>query len=152
MNFDDTLRLLFLFSQDQQNFPSYLPAYLPACLTNIMASSRSQASKSSDKRKRDKADQDESSHKKKRKQGLVAEEDLANTPSKSRHMDNVKTRSASKQQAIDPSVHDNTLGEAKSLQKWRISEPMGGRMSDIDSIFSADEKYILSHPLPGKAP
>jgi NET1-associated nuclear protein 1 (U3 small nucleolar RNA-associated protein 17) len=30
--------------------------------------------------------------------------------------------------------------EARALQRWKMSEPMGGRMSDIDPIFSADEK------------
>lgn len=117
-----------------------------------MASSRSQASKSSDKRKRDKADQDESSHKKKRKQGL-AKEDPADTPSrKSRHMDHVEDASVPNQQALGDSTHNGILGERKTLQKWRVTEPMGGRMSDVDSIFSADEKYIIPNACPGNAP
>lgn len=105
-----------------------------------MASSRSQASKSSDKRKRDKADQDESSHKKKRKHGLAAKDDLANTPSKSRHMDHVEGVSASKKKGVDTIASEDILAKAKTLPKWRVSDPMGGRMSDIDSIFTADEK------------
>ncbi|KAJ4407825.1 NET1-associated nuclear protein 1 [Gnomoniopsis sp. IMI 355080] len=109
-----------------------------------MASSRSQASKISDKRKRDKADQDESSHKKKRKQGLAAKEDPDNTPSrKPRHMDHAEGGSVSTQDVLGTGVEDDIFREAKTLQKWRVSDPMGGRMSDVDSIFSADEKHLL---------
>lgn len=106
-----------------------------------MASSRSQASKSPDKRKRDKTDHDESSHTKKRKHGLAAKADLANTPSKSRHMGHVEGVSVSNQKNPKTSAPEDILAKAKTLPKWSVSSPMGGRMSDIDSIFSADEKY-----------
>lgn len=106
-----------------------------------MASSKSQASKSSDKRKRDKADQDEPAQKKKRKQGKAAKEDPADMPLESNHMDHVEDDPTNKEE-LEASVHNKALRHAKALQKWRISEPMGGRMSDIDPIFSADEEYV----------
>lgn len=114
-----------------------------------MASSRSQASKSSDKRKRDGADRSESSHKK-RKQGKSAKEGLADTPSKPRHVEHVEDDLISSREKLAASAHADILRDAKAHQKWRVSEPMGGRMSDVDSIFSADEKYVF-HPLPGHA-
>ncbi|CAN8101393.1 unnamed protein product [Discula destructiva] len=109
-----------------------------------MASSKSQEDKSPDKRKRDKADQDEASHKKKRKHGKALKEDAAATPSKSRHVDPIEaTNATSNKDKLQATIPRDTLKEATSLQKWRISEPMGGRMTDVDPIFSADEKYLL---------
>jgi NET1-associated nuclear protein 1 (U3 small nucleolar RNA-associated protein 17) len=111
-----------------------------------MASSKSQSSKGVDKRKREKIDQEDSSHKKKRRQ--KQQED--GTPRAS-----PKRKAAPPEQHAseeDPTFKDlfskhkprsQSNGESnksKALQKWRISEPMGGRMSDIDPIFSADEK------------
>lgn len=62
-------------------------------------------------------------------------------------MDHVEGVSASNQQEIDTGTPEDILAKAKSLPKWRVSDPMGGRMSDIDSIFTADEKYTISHIL-----
>lgn len=111
-----------------------------------MASSKSQSSKGVDKRKREKIDQEDSSHKKKRRQ-QQQEDSQDGTP-----------RASSKRKAKAPvAEEDSTFNDlfskhkprsqsngdsnkTKALQKWRISEPMGGRMSDIDPIFSIDEK------------
>lgn len=115
-----------------------------------MASSKTQTSKSPDKRKREKADQDESLHKKKRKHGKAAKEDTADTPSKPQHVDPKEANSTPNKAGIRAKAHKDTLRKSKTLQKWRISEPMGGRMTDVDPIFSPDEKYVLLS-CPGKA-
>jgi NET1-associated nuclear protein 1 (U3 small nucleolar RNA-associated protein 17) len=116
-----------------------------------MASSKPQSGKGVDKRKREKIDQEDSSHKKKRRQKHEHGQD--GTPSAS-----PKRRSAApvtgEQQASEEdsafrdvfskhkprSQANGESNKSQALQKWRISEPMGGRMSDIDPIFSADEK------------
>lgn len=105
-----------------------------------MASSKTQASKSSDKRKREKADPDESSHKKKRKHGKAAKEDTADNPSKSQHGDPNEANPTPSKDRLQASAHKDTFRKAKPLQKWRLSEPMGGRMTNVDPIFSPDEK------------
>lgn len=111
-----------------------------------MASSKSQAGKGVDKRKREKIDQEDPSHKKKRRQkddtpraspkrkaaASVAEEEPAADE------DSTFQGLFSKHKSRSESNGEST--KSKVLQKWRISEPMGGRMSDIDPIFSADEK------------
>lgn len=118
-----------------------------------MASSKTQASKSSDKRKREKADQDESSNKKKRKHGKALKEDTANTPSKTQHVDPKVASSTPSKDKLQASAQKDTFRKPKPLQKWRLSEPMGGRMTDVDPIFSPDEKYVLLHfSLLGSAP
>lgn len=105
-----------------------------------MASTRSQLSNGSEKRKRDKAEPDESSHKK-RKHGKAKkkDEDAADTPSRAGDADAVEGHSIINRGGLASQANGDILA-VKSLQKWRISEPMGGRMSDIDPIFSADEK------------
>lgn len=106
-----------------------------------MESSKSQAGKSSsDKRKREKSDQDESSHKKRRKHGKAAKQDPADTPSKRRHIDTNKANPTSNKDHLHPRAHKDVPREAGTLQKWWISEPRGGRMADADPIFTADEK------------
>lgn len=108
-----------------------------------MASLKSQASKSPDKRKREKTDQDESSHKKKRKHGKPVKEHTAHTPSRPTQADHNKASPTLDKDSLPAKAHTEILREAKTLQKWRISEPMGGRITDVDPIFSIDEKYAL---------
>ncbi|KAI3395097.1 hypothetical protein diail_1777 [Diaporthe ilicicola] len=119
-----------------------------------MASSKSQASKGADKRKRDKVDQEETSQKKKRRQKPQDKPDETPRTSPKRKAAAV---AATEQRGSEEDSTFNDLfsknkprsqpngdsAKAKALQKWRISEPMGGRMSDIDPIFSADEKFLL---------
>lgn len=108
-----------------------------------MASSRSQTStKGVEKRKRDKVDQEDAAQKKKRRQGKVAADpnDTASTPSRNGDAtDFVEGKADIHQEALGASVNGSAY-ETKVLQQWRISEPMGGRMSDVDPIFSDDEK------------
>ncbi|KAJ0122170.1 sporulation protein [Diaporthe amygdali] len=120
-----------------------------------MASSKSQASKGVDKRKREKLDQEDSSHKKKRRQKHQDKHD--ETPSASPRKKAAAPAAEDQHGSEDDSTFNDLLSKhnkprtqsngestkAKTLQKWRISEPMGGRMSDIDPIFSADEKSLL---------
>lgn len=98
-----------------------------------MASSRSQSTKGVEKRKRDKVEQEDSAQKKKRRQGKVVADknETASTPSRNGDA----TGSFDGGASVNGSVY-----ETKNLQQWRISEPMGGRMSDVDPIFSDDEK------------
>ena len=117
-----------------------------------MASSKSQSSKGADKRKREKIDQEDSSHKKKRRQ-QQQEDSQEGTPRASSKR-KAKATVAEEQRASGEDSTFNDLfskhkprsqsngdsSKTKALQKWRISEPMGGRMSDIDPICSADEK------------
>lgn len=116
-----------------------------------MASSKSQASKGVDKRKREKVDQEDLSHKKKRRQKQQDKQDETPRASPKRKAaapvveeqqgsgeDSTFNDLFTKHKPRNQSNGDNS--KAKALQKWRISEPMGGRMSDIDPIFSADEK------------
>lgn len=117
-----------------------------------MASSKSQASKGVDKRKREKLDQEDSSHKKKRRQKHQDKHD--ETPSASPRKKAAAPAAEDQHGSEDDSTFNDLFSKhnkprtqsngestkAKILQKWRISEPMGGRMSDIDPIFSADEK------------
>lgn len=104
-----------------------------------MASSSSQASKGSEKRKRDKAELDESSNKKKRKHGKATKDDAAGTLSMNGDADRAEDEETTNQYGAESRFNGDIL-ETKTLQKWRISEPMGGRMSDVDPIFNADEK------------
>ncbi|KAG8159733.1 hypothetical protein KVR01_010370 [Diaporthe batatas] len=121
-----------------------------------MASSKSQSSKGADKRKREKIDQEDSSHKKKRRQRQHEDTPEA-TPRASSKRKASAPVAEEEQQAPDQDSAFNNLfskhkprsqsngesNKSKALQKWRISEPMGGRMSDIDPIFSADEQFLL---------
>ncbi|KAF3764550.1 hypothetical protein M406DRAFT_42104 [Cryphonectria parasitica EP155] len=107
-----------------------------------MASSRPQASQGSEKRKRDKADRDESSHTKKRKHGRADKENASATPSRKGHADRASDETATNQGGIESRAKDGFF-QRNNSQNWRISEPMGGRMSDVDPIFSADEKFLL---------
>lgn len=108
-----------------------------------MAHSRSQASKGSEKRKRDKADLEDSSHKKRKHgkadkakaKGNAADEEFVDTGD----ADSVAGDSISNRGGRDTRENGDRLA-TKALHKWRISEPMGGRMSDVEPIFSADEK------------
>lgn len=105
-----------------------------------MASSRSQASKGSEKRKRDKTEHDESAHKK-RKHGKARKEEerATDTPSRAGDADGVDGHSIINRSGLGSRVNGDIFA-VKSVQKWRIADPMGGRMSDIDPIFSAGEK------------
>lgn len=115
-----------------------------------MASSKSQSSKGADKRKRDKIDQEDPSHKKKRRQKQDSQDGTPRASPKRKaaapateeqhasEEDSTFNDLFSKHKPRSQSNGENT--KSKALQKWRISEPMGGRMSDIDPIFSADEK------------
>lgn len=118
----------------------------------MMASSRSQSSKGVDKRKREKIDQEDPSQKKKRRQ-KQQQDDQDGTPRASpkrkaaapvaEEQDAPDEDSAFKDLFSKHKPRPQSNGEStrsKALQKWRISGPMGGRMSDIDPIFSADEK------------
>lgn len=109
---------------------------------------RSQASKAIEKRKREKTDQEDSTHKRKRRPAHADKQE--GTPSASSKR-NGKVAAAADEQ--DESEEEETItlverlarangdtSEARALQRWKMSEPMGGRMSDIDPIFSADEK------------
>lgn len=98
-----------------------------------MASSRSQSNKGVEKRKRDKVEQEDSAQKKKRRQGKVAadQNEPASTPSRNGDA----TGSLVSGTSVNGSFY-----ETKALQQWKISEPMGGRMSDVDPLFSEDEK------------
>lgn len=133
-----------------------LPAAVPAqhilSTQSAMASSKSQASKGVDKRKREKIDQEDPSHKKKRRQ-RQQQDNQDGTPRASPKR-KATTSAAEEQHASEEdstfkdlfskhkprSQSNGESTKSKALQKWRISEPMGGRMSDIDPIFSADEK------------
>lgn len=108
----------------------------------IMASSsKSQANKGVEKRKREKADQDETSQKKKRRhRNEGKQEQPAGTPSKSKGDATTPANQPTCSPVKHPSYTNGEIQEAKALQRWRIAEPMGGRMSDVDPIFSADEK------------
>lgn len=117
-----------------------------------MASSKSQSSKGVDKRKREKIDQEDPSQKKRRRQ-KQQQDNEDGTPRAS-----PKRKSAAPAEEEELASEDNSAfndlfskhkprsqpngesAKSKALQKWRISEPMGGRMSDMDPIFSADEK------------
>lgn len=103
-----------------------------------MASSRAQASQGIEKRKRDKADPDASSYKK-RRQGKVEKEAVAGATPRKGNANGAINEVTSRRGGLDSRPKDDIIRE-KSLQNWRISEPMGGRMSDVDPIFSADEK------------
>lgn len=116
-----------------------------------MASSKSQSSKGVDKRKREKIDQEDSSHKKKRrsKQQDTPEGTPRATPKRKASAPVAEEQHASERDSAfnnlfskhkPRSQSNGESNKSKALQKWRISEPMGGRMSDIDPIFSADEK------------
>lgn len=100
-----------------------------------MASSRSQSTKGVEKRKRDKVDQEDMAQKKRRSaKAAAADKNETTTSTPSRNGD-----------ATDPleggaSTLNGSVYSTKALQQWRISEPMGGRMSDVDPIFSDDEK------------
>lgn len=135
--------------------PAAVPAQHNISTQPTMASSKSQASKGVDKRKREKVDQEDPSHKKKRRQKPQQDKDNQDgTPRASPKRKPAASSAAEEQQASDEDSTFNDLfskhkprsqsnGEStksKALQKWRISEPMGGRMSEIDPIFSADEK------------
>lgn len=131
--------------------PAAVPAQHNISTQPTMASSKSQSSKAADKRKRDKIDLEDPSHKKKRRQKQQQDQDGTPRASPKRK---AAAPTAEEQHASEEDSTFNDLfskhkprsqsnGEStksKALQKWRISEPMGGRMSDIDPIFSADEK------------
>lgn len=101
-----------------------------------MASPRSQSTKGVEKRKRDKVDQEDMAQKKKRRSAKAAAADknetTASTPS--------KNGDARDSLEGGTSTLNGSVYSTKALQQWRISEPMGGRMSDVDPIFSDDEK------------
>lgn len=108
---------------------------------------RSQASKAVEKRKRDKVDQEDSSHKRKRRQDYGdAQKGTPSALSKRKGKvpaaderdgsEDVSTLTLVKRERKS----NGDAPEPKALQRWKMSEPMGGRMSDIDPIFSADEK------------
>ncbi|ROV93409.1 hypothetical protein VMCG_08378 [Cytospora schulzeri] len=112
---------------------------------------RSQASKAIEKRKREKTDQEDSTPKRKRRPAHADKQD--ETPSA---LSKRKGKVAAAADEQDESEEETTItlverlarsngddSEAKALQRWKMSEPMGGRMSDIDPIFSADEKFLL---------
>lgn len=101
-----------------------------------MASSRSQTTKGVEKRKRDKVEQEDAAQKKKRRQGNTAADKTETASTSSRNGDAIESLDGG---AIGTSVNGSTY-DTKALQQWRISEPMGGRMSDVDPIFSEDEK------------
>lgn len=108
---------------------------------------RSQASKAIEKRKREKADLEDSSHKRKRRQGhgdKQEETPIALSKRKGKvaaadEQNGVEADSALSLVNHEAQINGSAL-EVKNLQRWKMSEPMGGRMSDIDPIFSADEK------------
>lgn len=99
-----------------------------------MASSRSQSSKGVEKRKRDKVDQEDSAQKKKRRSDKATADKNETVSTPSRNGDATDSLEGGAD-TLNESVY-----ETKALQQWRISEPMGGRMSDVDPIFSDDEK------------
>ena len=69
----------------------------------------------------------------------VEKEAVAGTTSRKGNADStVKPVNGSQKGAESRSKGD--ILQEKALQNWTISEPMGGRMSDVDPIFSADEK------------
>ncbi|PSR87176.1 WD40-repeat-containing domain protein [Coniella lustricola] len=107
-----------------------------------MASSRAQASPGIEKRKRDRADPDASSYKK-RRQGKVEKEAVAGATSRKGNADGADNQVSTSQGGIVESRSKGDIFNEASLHNWRISEPMGGRMSDVDPIFSADEKFLL---------
>lgn len=104
-----------------------------------MASSRSQASKGSEKRKRDKADLDESLLKKKRRSAKADKAKAKEEAADGGDANGAPDESTINRGGLEPRASGDIL-ETKTLHKWRISEPMGGRMSDVEPIFSADEK------------
>lgn len=121
--------------------PASLPPFPFYSTPRAMASSRSQSTKGVEKRKRDKVDQEESAQKKKRRPTEAAAAAAAAAADKSE----TPARSGDATDPLDGSRLDTFASgtaqhEAKVLQQWRISEPMGGRMSDVDPIFSQDEK------------
>lgn len=132
--------------------PAAVPVQHNISTQPSMASSKSQASKGVDKRKREKVDQEDPSHKKKRRQKQQQDQDgtpraspkrkpAASSAAEEQHAseeDSTFTDLFSKHKPRSQSNGEST--KSKALQKWRISEPMGGRMSEIDPIFSADEK------------
>lgn len=109
---------------------------------------RSQASKAIEKRKREKADQEDSSHKRKRRNGHSDKQE--ETPSALSKRTGKVVAAADEQDASEndsiftlvrrDAQANGDAPEAKVAQRWKMSQPMGGRMSDIDPIFSADEK------------
>lgn len=103
-----------------------------------MASSRAQASQGIEKRKRDKADPDASSYKK-RRQAKVEKEAVAGATPRKGNADGAIDEVTTSQGGVESRSKGDIFRE-NNLQSWRISEPMGGRMSDVDPIFSVDEK------------
>lgn len=109
---------------------------------------RSQASKAIEKRKRERTDPEDATPKRKRRPAHADKQE--GTPS-ALSKRNGKVVAAADEQ--DDSEGETTITlverlarsngdapETKALQRWKMSEPMGGRMSDVDPIFSADEK------------
>lgn len=106
-----------------------------------MASSRSQAAKGSEKRKRDRADLDESSLKKKRRSTKADKAKATEEAADGKDADSPLGDSSPGNRVGTKSRANGDIFETKTSQRWRISEPMGGRMSDVEPIFTADEKY-----------
>ncbi|KAL2166413.1 hypothetical protein VTG60DRAFT_2795 [Thermothelomyces hinnuleus] len=92
------------------------------------------------KRKREPKDDPALSQKKHRRKSKLQEvnvngEDTANGAPQQRPDGDVELPDASSQSLAGPV-------QSKS-QSWRLSKPMGGRMLDIDPIFSPDERHLL---------
>jgi hypothetical protein len=88
------------------------------------------AADSQKKRKRDKAE--EVVRLKKRK-GQTDEEEMAESPKK-------KNGGAGHNSQL---AQPTTRAIADQKTTWKLSEPMGGAMADIDPVFSTDEEYVV---------
>ncbi|KAJ9130415.1 U3 small nucleolar RNA-associated protein 17 [Pleurostoma richardsiae] len=89
-----------------------------------------------EKRKREKADLGETSHKKKRRERKSVEQS-ANSASLA-----VDTQELTKY-GSEGQINGTGTEGISSPPPWKVLEPMGGRMSNIDPIFSEDGKYII---------
>lgn len=81
------------------------------------------------KRKRDKA---EDVVRLKKRKGQTEEDEVAPSPGK-------KTNGTSRNNQL---AQPNARAIAGQKTTWKLSEPMGGAMADIDPVFSNDEEYV----------
>lgn len=112
---------------------------------------RTTSTKTVEKRKREKSDLDGASQKKKRKHKKDEKETDDVKPTTERRgdiaivengvtLDDDATSSIfARKTKLNGEVSQNTKNKS-AAQTWRISEPMGGRMADVDPIFTADEE------------
>lgn len=87
------------------------------------------AADSQKKRKRDKA---EDVVRLKKRKGQTEEEDVAPSPGK-------KANGTGRNNQL---AQPNARAIADQKTTWKLSEPMGGAMTDIDPVFSNDEEYV----------